>query len=166
MPKESGPRPPSPSSSRPAAARVEASLGLLLRRGTRAALYEQLIRGLPGVTETTYPVISGIARLEPVSSSRLADEIGIDRTATTRYASRLESAGLIARTPDPTDARATLLSLTEQGRTTIATCRARLTEHLTDLLSRWSPSEQDVFAAVLEDFVGQLRSETGGIGAS
>ncbi|MGW7575693.1 MarR family winged helix-turn-helix transcriptional regulator [Streptomyces sp. NPDC054765] len=140
------------------AASVEASLGLLLRRGTRASLYSALVDQLDGVNETTYPVLSGIARLEPVSSSRLATEIGIDRTATTRYADRLVTAGLVARDADPADARSTLLRLTEQGRSVIDIARMRLLGQVEDALSEWPAEERVVFAAVLERFVETLRA--------
>ncbi|MEU3464132.1 MarR family transcriptional regulator [Streptomyces sp. NPDC006733] len=142
----------------PVAARVEASLGLLLRRSTRAGLYAGLVDQLEGVNETTYPVLSGIARLEPVSSSRLAAEIGIDRTATTRYAGRLADAGLVAREPDPADARSTLLRLTERGRSTIDVARVRLVGQVEDALASWPADERAVFATVLEHFVETLRS--------
>lgn len=140
-----------------AATRVEAALGLLLRRSTRAHLYEGLVEG---VDETTYPVLSGIARLEPVSATRLADEIGIDRTATTRYAARLEKAGLVERRPDSSDARSTLLSLTDEGQGAVQQARERLLARLDHVVSGWSPVEADLFAAILEHLVGALREES------
>lgn len=140
------------------AASVEASLGLLLRRSTRASLYSALVDQLDGVNETTYPVLSGIARMEPVSSSRLAAEIGIDRTATTRYADRLVTAGLVAREADPADARSTLLRLTEQGRSIVEVARVRLVGQVEEALSEWSDEERAVFAAVLGRFVETLRA--------
>ena len=139
------------------AERVEVALGLLLRRGTRAGLYTALVDGLNGVDETTYPVLSGIARLGAVSSSRLAGEIGIDRTATTRYAGRLEAAGLVARAPDPDDARATLLSLTPAGRAAIGAARERLVSRLDAMLDEWDAGERAVFAEIFECLVGTLR---------
>lgn len=143
-----------------AASRVEAALGLLLRRSTRAHLYEGLVEEIEGVDETTYPVLSGISRLEPVSTTRLADEIGIDRTATTRYAARLEKAGLVERRPDSTDLRSTLLSLTPEGQAAIEVARQRLLTRLDRIVSGWTPLEADLFAAILEHLVGKLRDES------
>jgi DNA-binding MarR family transcriptional regulator len=144
-----------------AAGRVEAALGLLVRRSTRAGLYGALVAGIEGLGETTYPVLSGLARLGPVTSTRLADEIGIDRTATTRYAGRLEAAGLLARTPDPSDARATLLLLTASGEAAVAAARERLTGRLAEVLAGRPPAERAVFAAVLEELVEALRGGPG-----
>lgn len=40
---------------------------------------------------TTYPVLSGLGRLGPTTATHLASVIGVDRSATTRYASKLEA---------------------------------------------------------------------------
>ena len=137
-------------------ARIEAAIGQLLRRSTRAHLYENMVAGLDGVDATTYPVLSGVARWQPVSATNLALEIGIDRTATTRYASRLQQAGLIDRVPDPTDARATLIRLTAAGERVVATMRERLVDHLETATADWPESEAQQFASALERLVDTL----------
>ena len=139
-------------------ARVEAALGRLLLRGTRMYLYERLVDGVEGVDPTTYPVLSGLARGGPTSATRLAAVIGLDRTATTRYASRLESAGLLRRAPDPEDARVTRLELTAAGRAAVSAMRDTLTSVFDDLLAGWSGPEADRFAAALERFTTQLEA--------
>jgi DNA-binding MarR family transcriptional regulator len=137
-------------------ARIEAAIGQLLRRSTRAHLYQSMVDGLDGVDATTYPVLSGVARWQPVSATNLALEIGIDRTATTRYASRLQQAGLIDRVPDPTDARATLIRLTPDGERIAATMRERLVEHLETATADWPESQAQQFAVSLERLVDTL----------
>lgn len=116
------------------------ALGLLLKRTTRARLYQQLTEGLgEGVDELTYPVLSGLARTGPRSAADLAQEVGLDRSNVTRRASRLETAGLLRREPDPADRRATLLVLTEHGEQTVQATRDRLTDRITSTLSTWPP---------------------------
>ena len=139
-------------------ARVEAALGRLLLRGTRMYLYDRLMDGIEGVDATTYPALSGLARSGPTSATRLAAIIGLDRTATTRYASRLESAGLLRRAPDPEDARATRLELTAAGEAAVAAMRDTLTEVFDDLLASWSGPDADQFAAALERFTTELEA--------
>lgn len=129
---------------------------MLLLRATRARLYDRLVNGLDGVDPTSYPVLSGLARLGPSNASRLAAAIGLDRSATTRYASRLQAEGLLRRVPDPGDARATRLELTEPGLATIATMRHTLTDALDELLTGWTPADADRFAADLERFTAGL----------
>ncbi|WP_438490216.1 MarR family winged helix-turn-helix transcriptional regulator [Streptomyces sp. S186] len=117
---------------------LEQALGQLLLRRNRSALYDAVLDSAPtGVDRQTYPVLSGLARLGPQSAARLADEVGIDRSGASRYADRLESAGLLERSPDPCDGRATLLALTPKGRATVTELRNALTRHLAGLIADW-----------------------------
>jgi DNA-binding MarR family transcriptional regulator len=120
------------------AADLAQALGQLLLRRNRVALYEAVLDAAPaGVDRQTYPVLSGLARLGPQSAARLADEVGIDRSGASRYADRLEAAGLIERSPDPGDGRATLLALTAQGDAAVAVLRDALTRHLAGRIADW-----------------------------
>jgi DNA-binding MarR family transcriptional regulator len=139
-----------------AAARVQSALGRLLQRGNRLHLYGRLVNGVAGVDATLYPVLSGLARTGPASATELAAVIGLDRTATTRYATRLQSAGLVARAPDPVDARATLLELTPAGRKAVARMRSNLTHVIDEVLDDWPQAQAEEFAAALDDFVTRL----------
>jgi DNA-binding MarR family transcriptional regulator len=130
------------------------ALGTLLKRGTRAQLYRRLTDGLgEAVDETTYPVLSGLARTGPRSAADLAGEIGLDRSGVTRRATRLEEAGLLRREPDPDDRRATLLALTEAGRQAVEATRQRLAAHIEESLASWPPDEARTFARQLQRFV-------------
>lgn len=140
-------------------ARIEDALGRLLLRSTRARIYDRLIEGVEGVEATTYPVLSGVARIGPISASRLGAEIGLDRTATTRYASRLADAGLLRRMPDPHDARATLLALTGKGQAAVDRMRRNLVREFDRTLRGWSDEAAERFAGELERFADQLRDE-------
>ncbi|MBZ4322000.1 MarR family winged helix-turn-helix transcriptional regulator [Streptomyces huiliensis] len=117
---------------------LEQALGQLLLRRNRSALYDAVLDSAPtGVDRQTYPVLSGLARLGPQSAARLADEVGIDRSGASRYADRLESAGLLERSPDPRDRRATLLALTPEGHATVVKLRDTLTRHLAYRIADW-----------------------------
>jgi DNA-binding MarR family transcriptional regulator len=134
-------------------AEVAAALGILLQRRVRSRLYGRLTEGLdPALDEMTYPVISGLERYGPLSAADLGARIGIDRTVTTRRASRLEAAGLIRRTPDEQDRRATLLELTEVGRRHVQTMRTRLAGTLGAYLATWPPGQAEAFVAGLRRF--------------
>ncbi|MFE6777790.1 MarR family winged helix-turn-helix transcriptional regulator [Streptomyces sp. NPDC057702] len=117
---------------------LEQALGQLLLRRNRSVLYNAALESAPaGVDRQTYPVLSGLARLGPQSAARLADEVGIDRSGASRYADRLESAGLLERRPDPHDGRVTLLALTPRGRDAVARLRDGLTRHLAGRIADW-----------------------------
>jgi DNA-binding MarR family transcriptional regulator len=138
--------------------RVGAALGELLQRGSRAHLYRDLTAGLSdGLTATTYPVISGVARLAPVTATDLAVQIGLDRTVASRYASQLESHGLLRRRPDTTDPRKSLLSLTAKGERAVTVMRHRLAATFETQLATWPPDQARCFVEGLERFVSEQR---------
>ncbi|MFE7115204.1 MarR family winged helix-turn-helix transcriptional regulator [Streptomyces sp. NPDC057654] len=117
---------------------LEQALGQLLLRRNRSALYNAALESAPpGVDRQTYPMLSGLDRLGPQSAARLADEVGIDRSGASRYADRLEAAGLLERSPDPRDRRATLLALTPEGRAAVAGLRDGLARHLAGRIADW-----------------------------
>jgi DNA-binding MarR family transcriptional regulator len=137
--------------------RAAGALGRLLLRRTRAHLYDDLVAAAGvGVDATTYPVLSGVDRLGPVSAADLAAEIALDRSVASRHASRLVAAGLLRRAADPHDGRATLLHLTPKGRRAIAAMRRQLVARLDETFSTWPPADAERFIAGLERFVDQL----------
>lgn len=62
---------------------------------------------------------------EGVRVSHLAHHLGIAPRSATEVADALETLGLLARSPDPTDRRAVLLTLTAEGRQVVARARDR-----------------------------------------
>ncbi|MBL1100270.1 winged helix-turn-helix transcriptional regulator [Streptomyces sp. 205] len=141
---------------------MAAAIGALAQRATRAGLYDKLTSGVEGVDATTYPVLSGLARCGPVTATRLAEAIGMDRTVTTRYATRLQEAGLIVRRPDPSDARATQLALTEDGEQAVLALRGAMESFVAEELSTWPPGEAAAFATRLERLTDAIaRPDTG-----
>ncbi|BFV61113.1 hypothetical protein KCMC57_up62170 [Kitasatospora sp. CMC57] len=129
------------------------ALGVLLRRTTRTQLHRRLTEGMGDeLDELTYPVLSALARTGPRSAADLAPEVGLDRSGVTRRATRLESAGLVRREPDPKDRRAHLLVLTEEGQQAVVQLRERLADHIAAGLAAWPPGEAEAFARQLRRF--------------
>lgn len=121
-------------------------------------MYADLVAGIGrGVDITSYPVLSGLARIGPTTLSRLGAEIGLDRSGISRHAARLAEGGLIDRRPDPDDARGTLLTLTEDGEKTVALLRQRLAVALDRRLEGWTADEARGFVTSLERFVREQR---------
>lgn len=59
--------------------------------------------------------LTTLARCGPVRASALAEAEGLSAAGITRILNRLESDGLIVRSPDPDDGRALMVSLTAGG---------------------------------------------------
>ncbi|MET9361624.1 MarR family transcriptional regulator [Streptomyces sp. NPDC006632] len=135
---------------------IAEALGVLLKRSTRIELHRTLTAGMgEAVDELTYPILSGLERTGPRSAADLAPDVGLDRSGVTRRATRLETAGLVRREPDPADRRATLLALTDEGEHTVAALRRRLSAHIEAGLASWPPGEAAAFARSLQRFVAE-----------
>ena len=83
-----------------------------------------------------YVVLRAVAESEPVRTTALAEQVGVDPSTMSRHVSILEQAGLVERTADPDDGRAQTLSLTAAGRTVMEKVRAARHDLITDVLGR------------------------------
>jgi DNA-binding MarR family transcriptional regulator len=88
----------------------------------------------------------------PLTPSELALREKIQRPTATRVLSRLEEAGLVARTPDPDDRRSSLVTATPAGRELLLAVRDRKDLYLAQRLDRLSPED----LAALERAAGIL----------
>jgi len=121
---------------------LEQSLDRFMLRRNRDNLCNPVIAVAPAcVDRQTYPLLTTLARLGPLPAARLAEEIGIDRSGASRYADRLQAAGLLGRRPDPQDRRAVLLYLTPAGTELAGHLREVLAGHLKNVISNWPPSQ-------------------------
>src|ERR1700760_4742523 len=97
----------------------------------------------------------------PLTPSELASRERIQRPTATRVLARLEEAGLIARTADPTDRRSSLMSATDAGVATLAELRERKDAFLAQRLDGLSPEDLatlDAAAGILERMLEEGRS--------
>ena len=85
-------------------------------------------------------------RLRP---SEFSGALMLTSSGTTKRLDRLEAAGLIARTPDPTDRRGTLITLTEAGHAALDRTIGPHLDNERDLIAALSPREQEQLAALL-----------------
>src|ERR1700760_4033508 len=89
----------------------------------------------------------------PLTPSELAARERIQRPTATRVLARLEEAGLIARTADPSDRRSSLITATQAWAATLDALRQRKHAYLAKRLERLSPealATLDAAAGILE----------------
>lgn len=91
----------------------------------------------------------------------LAEQLRIDAPAVTRKAQQLERLGLVSRSRDTADARATRLQLTPQGRRTINRFLAARRRWLNSVLAGWPEPEQAEFARLLRQFTSDIQRQMG-----
>ena len=108
----------------------------------------QLVRRLRA--ENTIPLSHGmvLARLErdgPATTSSLAASERVRPQSMSQTVADLGAAGLVERTPDPTDGRRILIDITEQGRATLLEERARRDGWLASAIEAdLTPEEQEI----------------------
>lgn len=89
---------------------------LILRTARRLrSAHADALEGLP-VNPHQAHALRAIARLEPARPSQIAGRLRVARGSATEVIDTLVAGGWVARTPDPSDGRATLLTLTDEGR--------------------------------------------------
>lgn len=85
----------------------------------------------------------------PVRATDLACHLGVTPSSVSRALSALEQHGYVTRTPDPTDARAHLVSLTDAGRLVVDAQRRDYAELLGEMLKDWDDAEAAEAARLL-----------------
>ncbi|MET8824612.1 MarR family transcriptional regulator [Streptomyces sp. NPDC004610] len=93
-------------------------LGPLLRGGQRTH---------PGLTPSRLAALSVIDEVSPVRIGELAARMGITVSTASRMVELLVAAGWVGRSPDPKDQRASLLSLSDEGRSVLRAARTEIT---------------------------------------
>jgi DNA-binding MarR family transcriptional regulator len=104
-----------------------------------------------------YVVLRAVAESEPVRTSALAEQVGVDPSTMSRHVSVLDQAGYVTRAADPDDGRAQALSLTPAGREVMEKARAARHDLITDVLAGWDDNDRTQLASLLgrlaDDFV-------------
>jgi len=107
----------------------------------------QLIRRLRA--EHTFSISQGVvlARLDregPQTTSALAAAERVRPQSMAQTVAELQAAGLVSRTPDPTDGRRVLIELTANGRETLGADRRRREGWLAEAMAaELTPEEQE-----------------------
>ncbi|MDN4159884.1 MarR family winged helix-turn-helix transcriptional regulator [Nocardioides abyssi] len=135
---------------------LEQEVGVLIRRvrrviGVRARAVH------PELQPASYPMLGYLANEGPVRASSMAEVFGIDKGAISRQVQHLIELGLVDRSPDPDDGRATLLSASEHGVRRLDEVAAMRRAYLDQRLGDWSDEELAHFA----DSLGRYNATLG-----
>lgn len=142
-------------------AALEAAVSALQRWTTRADTRRRFaVAGLGPLSSTERWLLAKIAA-GPVRMSTLADWQRVDRSTVTIQVRTLEEAGYVVRRPDPTDGRATQVTLSENGQRHHDALRETASEVFNDLIAHWPAAERRQFAYLLTKFATTLEAGTG-----
>jgi len=122
-------------------AKLRADAGVDLDRAGAAVLYKLLVES------------------ESLRLCDLAERLGIDSPAVTRKVQQLEQLGLLSRSADPEDGRASRLVLTREGRRTIERLLAARRSWLEGLLAEWPAADRREFARLLHLFSSTIEHD-------
>ena len=107
------------------------------------------------VTPSQSRALKVLARADGMRPSVLAEELRIAPRSATEVADALEERGWVRRSPDPTDRRATTLTLTDAGRDLLARVddvRRAASERTLDVLT---PAQRRTLHEILTVVVGE-----------
>jgi DNA-binding MarR family transcriptional regulator len=82
--------------------------------------------------------------------SQLAQVLNLDLSTVSRHVKQLERAGLVARTGDKLDARASLLRVTAKGRRAVAAVNEAWRRFIAEVLADWRPGDVAALGPLLE----------------
>jgi DNA-binding MarR family transcriptional regulator len=122
-------------------------------RATRRA------RRLTGMdwTYSALLILEGMKDNDNLRMSQLAEYVGTTPPTVTKLVRELENRGLITRRPDADDGRASILSLTGEGRRVAERIgRARL-EGLREVVANWSEADLLIFTTLFERLRADMR---------
>ena len=126
------------------------------------ALGRQMRHRQPGdvIDYSAFPILKLLTHQGPMRLSAVAQVLGLDASTVSRHARQLEDRGLLERTGDPDDGRASRVAISEAGND----CLARAFESRRLLMSTamegWTDDERDTLRGLLHRLVESLMTQT------
>lgn len=131
------------------AAQVERALIRLVRLGRLTSINERIASSEP-LDRATYGVLDTVDTYGPLRMSDLAIHQGVDVSTVSRQVATAQQHGLIDRSPDPSDGRATRLVLSPSGLRTLDLYRRERRRLVEAVLSTWEPADREQLVDLLE----------------
>lgn len=139
---------------------LELEVGVMIRRvrrviGDRARLVH------PDLQPASYLILNHVSRSGPVRASTLVELFDIDKGAISRQVGHLLELDLLVKEPDPADARASLISLSDEARSRMADVAEHRYKLLDENLADWDAAELEGFVADLTRYNRALNRAAG-----
>lgn len=129
---------------------IEQQLFTLLRR--TQAIHIGTASGEVELERSSYGILRLLADDGPQRLGAIALAFRLDPSTITRQVQTVVRLGLAEKSVDPSDRRASVLTLTEQGAHAVAEVRNHRRQMLDALLAQWSPEERAEFQRSLQRF--------------
>ncbi|WP_245993647.1 MarR family winged helix-turn-helix transcriptional regulator [Nocardioides immobilis] len=130
---------------------LEREVGVMVRR-VRRVIDERARAVHPDLQPAAYLMFGYLLDNGPLRASALCTAFDIDKGAISRQVQHLVDLGLVDRTPDPDDGRATLISVTDDGASRFKDVVDHRRKWFDDRLGEWSADELLAFATMLSRY--------------
>jgi DNA-binding MarR family transcriptional regulator len=131
----------------------EAVIGLLMQAGRRLRTRHPLDQ----IDPSSLPLAKQLLAGDALRVSDLASCVELDTSTVSRQIKQLEDKGIVERTPDPEDGRASLVRLTEPGRETVIAGFRRRFDRIKAALEPWSDADRASLQTLLTRLAADLR---------
>jgi DNA-binding MarR family transcriptional regulator len=101
-------------------------------------------------------LMKALSQRGPLRLSALAALLDVDASTVSRQVRHLEDRGLLERTEDPDDGRASRIALSEQGQTRLDAGARRRRALVGDLLETWAPEDREHLRVLLNRLLDGL----------
>ena len=130
---------------------LEHEIGLLLRR-IRRGIAERAVQVHPELNPTSYTLLATLSDFGPRRAAELAELFAMDKGTVSRVVHQLLELGLIERSPDPEDGRASIISVTEEAERRLVHMHELRRELFARRLADWGPEDIEHLALELGRF--------------
>ncbi|MBA0051554.1 MarR family transcriptional regulator [Streptomyces sp. AJS327] len=127
---------------------LERELAVLLRRA-RATSGEMAREVHPELEPAAYGLLVRLAEAGSQRATDLAQYFGVGKATISRQLRALDGLGLVVRTPDPADGRASLVRLTSEGRERFTRVRDARRARYARKMASWDRAEVAELARLL-----------------
>jgi DNA-binding MarR family transcriptional regulator len=134
---------------------VDSEVAHLVRRVKRM-IAERAAEVHPELQGMSYLLLGWLGQNGPTRASCAVEAFKIDKGALSRHLQHMEELGLVVRTPDPDDGRASLVQLTDEGFARLNEVAAAHRKIAQDRLGDWSVAEIDALAGQLKRYNAAL----------
>lgn len=133
----------------------DALMGLMMALGRRIRQRQ------PGdaVDYSAFPILKLLSHQGPMRLSAMAQTLGLDASTVSRHARQLEDGGLLERTDDPDDRRASRLAVSPFGSECLANAFETRRRVIAGALEGWSDEERDTLRLLLHRLVQTLTTQ-------
>ncbi len=131
----------------------EAVIGLLMQAGRRLRTRHPEDQ----VDPSTFPLAKQLMCHDAMRLSDLAAAVELDASTVSRQIKQLEDKGIVERTPDPADGRASLIRISADGHRVMQAAFRRRFERIKAVLEPWSQRDRDLLQTLLVRLAADLR---------